>query len=176
MQPWYTEVVIPLVASLAFVGLAEKASRGFGGLVGAVFNNETLAQIGRMSYSIFLVHTFTELLLPHVGLLGRILDSNYRCLVLIPCTVTLANMAWRWIERPIHGDAAADAEADAAGAGAGDGGGGCGGDELGKFEIRNQKFEIRSSELRLRIGPFFGGGFVGDEWVFGCEIMFKFGA
>lgn len=101
MQPWYTEVVIPLVASLAFVWLSEKASRGFSGPVGALFNNETLAQIGRMSYSIFLVHTFTELLLPHVGVLGRILDSNYRCLVLIPGSVALASMSWHWIERPI---------------------------------------------------------------------------
>ncbi len=102
VPPWYTEVVIPLVASLAFMGLAEKASRGFGGVAGAVLNNETLAHIGRMSYSIFLIHTFAELLLPHVGLMGRILDSNYRFLILIPCTVTLANVAWRWIERPIQ--------------------------------------------------------------------------
>jgi peptidoglycan/LPS O-acetylase OafA/YrhL len=102
VPPWYTEVVIPLVASLAFTGLTEKASRGFGGVIGAILNSEPLAQIGRMSYSIFLLHTFAELLLPRVGLLGSILDSNYRFLVLIPCTVTLANFAWRWIERPIQ--------------------------------------------------------------------------
>ena len=102
VPPWYTEVLIPLVASLTFTGLAEKASRGFGGVIGWVLNNEPLAHIGRMSYSIFLLHTFSELLLPHVGLLGTILDSNYRSLILIPCTVTLANFAWRWIERPIQ--------------------------------------------------------------------------
>jgi len=100
--PWYTEIVIPFAASLAFVWLAEKASRGFSGPVGRLLNNETLAHIGRMSYSIFLIHTFTELLLPHVGALGQILDSNYRFVVLIPCTVLLANLAWRWIERPIQ--------------------------------------------------------------------------
>ena len=37
-QPWYTEVVIPLVASLTFVWVADKASRGIHGVVGAVFN------------------------------------------------------------------------------------------------------------------------------------------
>jgi peptidoglycan/LPS O-acetylase OafA/YrhL len=100
--PWYTEVVIPLVASLAFMWLAEKASRGFSGVMGVVLNNETMAHIGRMSYSIFLIHTFAELLLPHQGLMGRILDSNYRFLVLIPCTVGLANLAWRFIERPLQ--------------------------------------------------------------------------
>jgi len=99
--PWYTEVVIPFLASLAFVWLAEKASRGFEGPVGALFNNESLAQIGRMSYSIFLIHNFTELLLPHVGVLGQILDSNYRFIVLIPGSVLLANLSWYWIERPI---------------------------------------------------------------------------
>jgi len=99
--PWYTEIAIPFVASLAFVWLAEKASRGVGGAVGSLLNNEALAHIGRMSYSIFIIHTFTELLLPHVGLLGRVLDSNYRFLVLIPGTVALANLSWNWIERPI---------------------------------------------------------------------------
>ena len=101
-QPWYTEIVVPSLASLAFMGLAEKASRGFAGVVGAVFNNPVLAHIGRISYSIFLIHTFTELLLPHSGVLGGILRSNYRFLVLIPCTVALANVAWYWIERPIQ--------------------------------------------------------------------------
>ena len=100
--PWYTEIVIPLSASLAFVWLAEKASRGFTGPLGVVLDNEFLANVGRMSYSIFLIHTFTELLLPHTGLLGTVLDSNYRCFILIPLTVLLANIAWRWIERPIQ--------------------------------------------------------------------------
>ena len=100
--PWYTEILIPFVASLAFVWLSEKASRGFGGALGRVLNNEAMAQIGRMSYSIFLIHTFTELLLPHVGFMGRILDSNYRWVVLMPCTVALANISWRYIERPIQ--------------------------------------------------------------------------
>ncbi len=100
--PWYTEVVIPFVASLAFVSLSEKASRGFGGPVGKFLNNGFLAQVGQMSYSIFLIHTFTELLLPRVGPLGPILDSNYKFLVLIPVTVFIAYIAWRWIERPIQ--------------------------------------------------------------------------
>jgi peptidoglycan/LPS O-acetylase OafA/YrhL len=100
-QPWYTEVIIPFLASLTFVWLADKASRGFSGVAGAIFDSPFLAQIGRMSYSIFLLHTFTELLLPHSGVLGRILDSNYRCLVLIPASILLANVSWYWIERPI---------------------------------------------------------------------------
>lgn len=99
--PWYTEIVVPFLGSLAFVWLAEKASCGFGGVTGRVLNNETLAHIGRMSYSIFLIHTFTELLLPHAGVLGQVLDSNYRVLVLIPGTVLLAHISWNWIERPI---------------------------------------------------------------------------
>ena len=100
--PWYTEVAIPFVASLAFVWLAEKASRGIGGPLGSVLNNGVLAHIGRMSYSIFLIHNFTELLLPHVGVMGRILDSNYKWMVLMPITVTLASISWKWIERPIQ--------------------------------------------------------------------------
>ena len=99
--PWFTEVVIPFLASLSFVWLAEKASRGIHGVVGFVFNIPALAQVGRMSYSIFLIHNFTELLLPHVGVLGRIMDTNYRFLVLIPASVALASLSWYCIERPI---------------------------------------------------------------------------
>ncbi|HEX4085565.1 MAG TPA: acyltransferase [Chthoniobacteraceae bacterium] len=99
--PWYEEVLIPFAASLAFVWLSEKASRGFKGPVGRLLDNESFGRIGQMSYSIFLIHDFTELLLPHAGILGRILDSNYRSLILIPLTIVLANMSWRWIERPI---------------------------------------------------------------------------
>jgi len=40
-------------------------------VVGSMLNNEALAHIGRMSYSIFMIHTFTELLLPHVGCSAR---------------------------------------------------------------------------------------------------------
>ncbi len=100
-QPWYTEVIVPLAGSLAFVWLAEKASRGFGGPIGALFNNPWLARIGRMSYSIFMLHTFTELLLPHMGWLGQLLDTNYRCFILIPGTILLATLSWNFIERPI---------------------------------------------------------------------------
>lgn len=100
-QPWYTEIVIPLLASLTFAWLADKASRGFDGVAGFVFDSKLLAQVGRMSYSIFLIHTFTELLLPHTGLLGQILDSNYRCLVLMPGSVLLASLSWYCIERPL---------------------------------------------------------------------------
>ncbi|MGA3169817.1 MAG: acyltransferase [Chthoniobacteraceae bacterium] len=99
--PWYTEIVIPSVASLSFVWVAEKASHGFGGLGGRLLGNRTVARIGQMSYSIFLLHSFTELLLPHAGVLGQILDSNYRFVVLIPCTIVLANLSWTWVERPI---------------------------------------------------------------------------
>ena len=100
--PWYTEVMVPFLGSLAFVWLSEKASRGFGGIIGAMLNNEAMARVGRMSYSIFLIHSFTELVLPHVGLMGRILDTNYRFLVLIPLSVALANISWCWIEQPIQ--------------------------------------------------------------------------
>ncbi len=100
-EPWFTEIVIPLAASLAFVWLAEKASRGFGGIGGMMLSNKWLAKIGQMSYSIFLIHSFTEMLLPHVGVLGWILDSNWRGLVLIPCSLLLAKISWSYIERPI---------------------------------------------------------------------------
>jgi peptidoglycan/LPS O-acetylase OafA/YrhL len=100
--PWYTEIAIPFTASLAFVSLSEKASRGFSGMLGRVLNNAHLAHIGQMSYSIFLLHNFTELLVPHTGFLGAIMATNWRCLILMPLTTFLASISWKYIESPIQ--------------------------------------------------------------------------
>jgi len=83
------------------IWLIARVSKGFGGATGWVFNQPFFTHVGRLSYGIFLLHNFTELLLPRVGLLGTILDSDWKFVVLMPCTILLADIMHRFFERPI---------------------------------------------------------------------------
>jgi peptidoglycan/LPS O-acetylase OafA/YrhL len=92
---------ISLVGCLFFVWLIDRSLRGFDGVVGALLRNPVAAAAGRLSYSVFLLHNFTELLVPRVGILGRLLDSDWRSVVLIPLTFALSQIVWMCVELPI---------------------------------------------------------------------------
>jgi peptidoglycan/LPS O-acetylase OafA/YrhL len=95
-------IYVNLVASLAFIGCVDSAARGFKGRVGKVLENPVLGHVGRISYSIFLLHDFTDLLFPKVGFLKVWLASEWRVLLLIPTTICLAHFSWWLIEEPIR--------------------------------------------------------------------------
>ena len=97
----YSAIYTGTVASLGFVWLVNRAANGFSGRLGRLMQNPLLCHVGRMSYSIFLLHNFTALLVPKIGILKPVLDSNYRVVMLIPLTVLLAHVCWRLIESPI---------------------------------------------------------------------------
>lgn len=95
-------IYIPLVASLAFLWVVKKAESGFEGPVRVLLENRFLGHVGRMSYSIFLLHTFAELLVPPLGFLQPLLHSDLRLLILIPTTLLLSHCSYCLIERPIQ--------------------------------------------------------------------------
>ncbi|SRR5579862_64522 len=92
-------VYIPLVASLFFLWLIHQVS--VGNERWSLLNLQPLQAVGRMSYSIFLAHNFTELLIPNWGALNAVMDTDGRILVLIPATLLLGACSWRFIESPI---------------------------------------------------------------------------
>ena len=92
---------ISFVGCLLFVWLIDRGLRGVHGVAGALLRNPTIAAAGRVSYSAFLLHNFTELLVPRVGFLAGILDSDWRSVVLIPLTFALSHAVWLHIELPI---------------------------------------------------------------------------
>ena len=101
VPPGFT-IYIGLVASLAFVWIIQRVMAGFSGVVGrSIFENRFLCHVGRMSYSIFLLHEFTELLIPKLPVLQALLHSNFRMVLLIPCTILLAHLSWVFIESPV---------------------------------------------------------------------------
>ena len=92
---------ISVVGCLFFVWLIDRSLSGIGGPAGAVLRNRILAAAGRLSYSVFLIHSFTELLLPRTGWLGALLETDWRALVLIPLTFALAQAMWTYVEVPL---------------------------------------------------------------------------
>jgi len=94
-------IYIGTIASFAFIWLIHRTSQGFTGRTRVILENPLLCHTGRMSYSIFLLHDFTELIVPKVGILRPILTSNFKAVLLIPLTVVLAHVCWRLIEIPI---------------------------------------------------------------------------
>lgn len=101
VPPGFT-LYIGLVASLAFVHIIQRVMAGFSGPVGRwIFENRFLSHVGRMSYSIFLLHEFTELLIPKFPAVRAVLSSDYRIVLLMPCTILLAHLSWKFIESPV---------------------------------------------------------------------------
>jgi len=97
----FSAIYIGTVASFAFLWLVNRAARGFSGPVGRLMESPMLGHVGRMSYAIYLLHDFTELLVPRTGMVRLLLESNYKALLLIPLTILVAHIAWRFIESPI---------------------------------------------------------------------------
>lgn len=95
-------VYVSLVASCFFIWLVHRAFSGIGGMVGQILNNRVLARIGLMSYSIYLLHTFTEVLLPKPAIFQEIMATDWRACLLIPGTIMFACLTWRFIEIPLR--------------------------------------------------------------------------
>ena len=100
-NPAYSAIYGSLAASFFFLRLTAKATEGRAGWPLNVLSVPWVCHIGRISYSIYLLHDFTELLMPRSGLAGSLMHSNYRALALIPLTVALAQVAWIFVEAPL---------------------------------------------------------------------------
>ena len=100
-NPPGSSIYISTIASFAFIQLIHRTMQGYSGWLKIIFENRFLSHIGTMSYSIFLLHNFTELLVPKTAIFRAVLASDYKAMLLIPVTVLLAQIAWRIIEKPV---------------------------------------------------------------------------
>ncbi len=95
-------IYVSTVASWFFIWVAHRASRGIGGFAGGILSNRHFAAVGQMSYSIFLLHTFTQLLLPHPPAIRKLMATDWRAALLIPATLLFAHLSWQFIETPLR--------------------------------------------------------------------------
>ena len=63
-----------------------------------------ICALGRASYSIFALHMFASHLIPAFikEPLGPVLQTNLRWIVLVPVTLVIAWLAYRYVETPIN--------------------------------------------------------------------------
>ena len=100
VQPWYTEVVIPFSASLAFVWLAERASRGFGGVVGGCLIMGAVEDRADELFDIPDSHVH-GVAAASCGGAGEDTGLELPVCGVDAVPVLLANVSWSYIERPI---------------------------------------------------------------------------
>ena len=91
---------------LIFTWLIARTSQGFRGLLGQVLEFPSIVYIGKISYGIYVIHTFTPTLLNtvlhHFGLSGY---SHYWGVIYLlspVTTIVLAMISWHIFEKPIN--------------------------------------------------------------------------
>ncbi|MFZ2491704.1 MAG: acyltransferase [Thermoanaerobaculia bacterium] len=95
-----------LARGLVFGGLVLRAWQGFGGVRGALLSWRPVAYIGKISYAIYLFHTFAAELTAKVFhyAFATTLPSGAKAqaLIGITATVTAAAVSWRYFEGPLN--------------------------------------------------------------------------
>ncbi len=99
-SPAHLAIYLSIVACIFFAWLIDRALRGLEGRLGALLQVPGLAAAGRASYSAFLTHNFTALLIPPVPGFAEIINSNFRFVILITTTFVLAHLMVKYIEDP----------------------------------------------------------------------------
>ena len=100
-RPPFHAIGISSLSALLGAWVVAGAATGYSGWVAWFLENWLLIRMGQLSYGIFLLHNFTELLIPRWGWLGAALSSDWQFLILMPATVLLAMLMHHFIERPI---------------------------------------------------------------------------
>ena len=100
-EPPYLSIWISVVASLFFAWTIDRFLRGIGGPLGSFLRHPWLAAAGRASYPAFLIHSFTELLIPQISMIAWIFEHGLKFVILVPATFILAHLATCYIEEPL---------------------------------------------------------------------------
>ncbi|MBS1516805.1 MAG: acyltransferase [Bacteroidetes bacterium] len=98
----FIELLFNTNISVLSVYLISRASIGFKGITGKIFENRILTYLGKISYGLYLFHNFIPIILIGVGMpyiKNDIIRFMFQSLVL----VMIASVSWFLIEKPING-------------------------------------------------------------------------
>jgi peptidoglycan/LPS O-acetylase OafA/YrhL len=81
------------------------AARGFSGLLGRIFNHKALRYVGRISYTLYLVHPVAPKLLelPAVAAVTGPLPRPVLGIASLALSILVAALSWNLLERPVVG-------------------------------------------------------------------------
>jgi peptidoglycan/LPS O-acetylase OafA/YrhL len=98
-------VLADLAAAFAFGWLVSRTASSFKGPVGTLLELRPIRYIGRISYGIYILHSFMPVILFYLlkwSHLSLSEDSGLRFLLLVGMSVAAASLSWRFLESPIN--------------------------------------------------------------------------
>jgi peptidoglycan/LPS O-acetylase OafA/YrhL len=101
---WF--VLEPAAWPLVLVWVIDRASSGFGGMVGEILGSKPLIYLGKISYGIYVYHLFiyfiVPLLLQQINFDFFILPYAIQFGLLVGITVGIAALSWHFFEYPMN--------------------------------------------------------------------------
>tara|TARA_R110002049_G_scaffold72490_2_gene187221 strand:- start:258499 stop:259539 length:1041 start_codon:yes stop_codon:yes gene_type:complete len=89
---------------LIFMWLIEASAIGFGGMVGRILENRVLLYLGRISYGLYILHNFAQLVVPPLDSLAWLggFAEVIRVVLMALLTVSVATCSWYVMESPLN--------------------------------------------------------------------------
>ena len=106
IDPGLRLAIADSINALFFVWIVERAARGFGGIVGMVLEFKPLVYLGKISYGIYIYHSFVAaVIVPNsLSYLGFSYPKSIeiRFVLNTITAVMVAMLSWQYIEQPIN--------------------------------------------------------------------------
>lgn len=106
IDPGFRLVIQDSINAFFFFWVVERAARGFGGIVGMVLEFKPLVYLGKISYGIYIYHSFVAaVIVPNsLSYLGFSYPKSIAMGFVLNAitTIILAMLSWQYIEQPIN--------------------------------------------------------------------------
>lgn len=102
--PGTIKPLIDLLRPIGFAMVIFSAALKLNGIIGASLNAAPLIYIGRISYGIYVIHTFTPAIIGQLPAVWQVqlLDTPIRMFVYTIVTIAFASLSWHYLEAPIN--------------------------------------------------------------------------